>query len=248
MAAAEDDQDDAFADLIERMTDFLDAKTLEFESETDKIVRALDRAVRDSKDVGDVFYAMRIDWLQGVQVFGNSAAWSDDVWDKKSQLDGTFDMFTFDIGKGKGHGHTTSRGYGNDRETGFVVGQGGSGDITTLRGEPVARDGTRRRYDRATQSGAGGPNRPSDYEVGLTNARAQGTFGYDQAADLKVTATRQARPARRPAPRRRPQAARPQPARRPRPQQQRRAPVRRAPPTRRMPARRTSVAPVPSGY
>jgi molecular chaperone GrpE (heat shock protein) len=63
MSHAEDDQDDAFADLIERMTDFYNAKVLEFDSETDKIVRALDRAVRDSKDVGDVFYAMRIEWL-----------------------------------------------------------------------------------------------------------------------------------------------------------------------------------------
>jgi hypothetical protein len=104
-----------------------------------------------------------------VSVFGSSATWSDDVWDKKSQLDGTFDMFTFDIGKGKGHGHTSERAYGNDRETGFVVGQGGSGDISTLPGRPVPKDGTRRRYDRATQSGFGGPNKPSDYAVGLIN-------------------------------------------------------------------------------
>jgi len=102
-------------------------------------------------------------------------------------------MFTFDIGKGKGHGHTNgATGVGNDRETGFVVGNGGSGDISNLRGEPVARDGTRRRYDRRTQSGHGAPNKPSDYAVGDMQNAGEGVYGYDQAADM------QAQPSRRP--------------------------------------------------
>lgn len=100
-----EDQDEAFDDLIERMTDLYEAKLNEFETETDKIVRALDRALRDSKPIYDVFNAMRVDWLQGVSMMGNNAFFNDGIWDK-FQLDGTFDIFTFDIGKGKGHGHT----------------------------------------------------------------------------------------------------------------------------------------------
>ena len=138
MQHAEDDQQEAFDDLVERMTDFLSVKSNEFDDEADKVVRALDRAVRDYKPVGDVFYAMKLDWLAGVSVQGSTAFFSDDVYDKKSALNGLFDIFTFDIGKGKGHGHTSHKGLGNDRETGFVVGndRGGRRDISILRGEP----------------------------------------------------------------------------------------------------------------
>jgi hypothetical protein len=243
MSNAEEDQDDAFADLIERMADFKNAKILEYESETDKIVRALDRAVRDFKQVDEVFYAMRIDWLQGVSIHGTRAVWTDDVWDMKSQMDGTFDMFTFDIGKGKGHGHTTTRGIENDRETGFVVGRGGSGDISTLQGEPVARDGVRRRYDRQTQNGHGAPNRPSDYAVGNEANRARGVYNYNQAADLRIED--QTRRPSRGAPRRAPPRRRAPPSttqvRRSRPT--RRAPPRGAPERRPTQSRPTQAPP-----
>lgn len=55
------------------MTDFKDAKKNEFEVEVDRVTRALERAVRDFKPVDAVLYAMRIDWLMGVNVFGTTA-------------------------------------------------------------------------------------------------------------------------------------------------------------------------------
>ena len=58
-----EDQDEAYDDLLERMEDFYNAKMDEFESETDKVMRAIDRALRDKKPVDEVFYAMRLDWL-----------------------------------------------------------------------------------------------------------------------------------------------------------------------------------------
>ena len=43
------DADEAFEDLEERMQDFYDAKEEELEDEADKVIRALQRAVRDKK-------------------------------------------------------------------------------------------------------------------------------------------------------------------------------------------------------
>lgn len=84
------------------------------------------------------------------------------------------------------------RGPGNDRGTGFVVGNGGggSGETATLPGRPVPKDGIRRRYDRETQSGYGSPNRPSDYALGNRANEQRGTYGYNQAADLGIQPSR----------------------------------------------------------
>lgn len=47
---------------------------------------------------------MRLDWLGGVYISGNSAYFDDDIYDL-SVFDSEFDLFTYDIGHGKGHGH-----------------------------------------------------------------------------------------------------------------------------------------------
>ena len=157
--------------------------------ESDRVIRTLERAVRDFKPVDEVLSGMRLDWLQGVTVSGTSAYFDPDIYDK-GFLDSEFDLFTYDIGHGKGHGHRTtanSRAPGNDRQTGMVVGsRGATGNIDQLPGRPVPVDGVRRRYDKQTQSGHGAPNRDSDYTIALDiNARA-GTYNYNQAADLEI--------------------------------------------------------------
>ena len=63
-------------------------------------MRVLDRAVNDSKRVEDVFYAMRLDWLQGVYINNNAAETDSEVYDL-SYFDSEFDIFTYDIGSGK---------------------------------------------------------------------------------------------------------------------------------------------------
>lgn len=55
------------------MTDFKESKKNEFEVEVDRVTRALERAAREFKPVDEVLYAMRIDWLMGVSVFGTTA-------------------------------------------------------------------------------------------------------------------------------------------------------------------------------
>jgi hypothetical protein len=151
---------------------------------------------------------MRLDWLQGVYISGEEAEFDNEVWDSKV-YDNEFDIFTFDIGHGKGHGHRAGApAPQNDRRTGFVSGaRGADGDISRLNGRPVPVDGKRRRYDKATQSGYGAPKRQSDYELGLENSRAVGQYNYNQAADLgleEVIGGRRGqaprRPSRRPAP------------------------------------------------
>ena len=165
--------------------------------ELDRVTRALERAVDDYKPVEEVLYAMRLDWLQGVYVAGQTAYFDEDIYDL-SVFDTEFDIFTFDIGHGKGHGHRTgTHGPGNDREQGFVVGRGGTGDISELNAEPVPIGGKRGRYDRATQSGHGAPGRPSDYEIGLKAGQKEGAYRYDQAADLHVKQSKR-RPRRAP--------------------------------------------------
>ena len=185
-ANATGDQDSAFSDLEERMQDYQDDRNEALYRETDRVIRALERAVDDFKPIDEVLYAMRLDWLQGVYVAGDTAYYDEDVYDL-SVFDTEFDIFTFDIGHGKGHGHRTgTHGPGNDREQGFVVGSGGNGDISELNGKPTPIGGKRGRYDRATQSGNGAPHRPSNYELGLKAGAKEGAYRYDQAADLMV--------------------------------------------------------------
>lgn len=127
---------------------------------------------------------MRIDWLQGVYVGGTDATFDGDVYDL-TVFDNEFDMFTFDIGRGKGHGHRTDQqGPGNNRDQGFVTGRGGVGDISQLQGEPIPSDGKPGRYDKQTMNGHGPNLRPSDYEIGLRTSQADGAYRYNQAADL----------------------------------------------------------------
>ena len=181
-----EDQSDAYSDLQERMTDYQNDREEALYRETDRVIRALERAVDDYKPVEEVLYAMRLDWLQGVYIAGTTAYFDSDVYDL-SVFDTEFDIFTFDIGAGKGHGHRTgTMGPGNDREQGFVIGRGGTGDISELNAEPQPIGGKRGRYDRQTQSGHGRPGRPSDYAIGLKAGQREGAYNYDQAADLQV--------------------------------------------------------------
>ena len=72
----------------------------------------MQRASREKKPLDEVLHGMRLDWLQGISIGGDTAYFSDDVYDKYSDYDGFFDRFTFDIGKGKGHGHTSTANTG----------------------------------------------------------------------------------------------------------------------------------------
>jgi len=185
--AALADQSDAYSDLEERMQDFLDDRIEAMQNENDKVERILNRATNEGKPVDEVLAALRLDWLAGIYVQGNTASFDDKIFDK-TVYDNEFDIFTYDIGRGKGHGHRdTSEQPGNDRGQGFVVGRGASGDIANLNGRPVPADGKRGRYDRATQSGEG--RAPSNYALGLRSGQADGAYNYNQAADMKLAKT-----------------------------------------------------------
>lgn len=178
------DESDAYSDLEERMNDYHDDRIEALDREAEKVERILERAVEEGKPVDEVLYALRLDWLSGVYVAGTTAYFDSDTYDM-TVFDTEFDMFTYDIGHGKGHGHRNGvQGPGNDREQGFVTGRGGIGEIDTLKGEPVPSDGKRGRYDRVTQSGEG--RKPSMYEIGKRQSNAEGVYNYDQAADLRV--------------------------------------------------------------
>lgn len=184
LASALTDETDAFTDLKERMTDYELDREEALDREKDKVDRILERAIEEGKAVDEVLYALRLDWLAGVYVAGTTAYFDDDIYDL-TIFDTEFDMFTYDVGHGKGHGHRNGvQGPGNDREQGFVTGRGGIGEIDTLKGEPAPKDGKRGRYDRVTQSGEG--RRPSMYEIGKRQSNAEGAYGYNQAADLRV--------------------------------------------------------------
>lgn len=151
--------------------------------EADRVIRVLERAVEDDKPVEDVLYAMRIDWLQGIYVSGTNSYYDNAVYDM-SVFDDEFDLFTYDIGHGKGHGHTNQgvMSPGNLGETGFVVGGGvGDRDIRKLRGKPRSVDGKKRRYDKQTMSGA-----RNDYGRGVAIGQRGGSFGYNEEASLQV--------------------------------------------------------------
>lgn len=76
------------------------------DAEKRKVDRLINRAYEEAKSVRDVFYGMKLDWLSGVFFTApGSTNYDDQIFDD-SVYDHEFDMFTFDIGHGKGHGHT----------------------------------------------------------------------------------------------------------------------------------------------
>ena len=183
-AEATADANEAFEDLKERMEDYKDDRDEALDREEEKVIRILERAVEEGKPVDEVLYAMRLDWLAGVYTAGQTAYFDDDIYDM-TVFDTEFDMFTYDIGHGKGHGHRNGvQGPGNPTEQGFVTGRGGIGNIDQLNGRPTPKDGKRGRYDRVTQSGEG--KVPSMYEIGKRQSNAEGVYNYDQAADKRV--------------------------------------------------------------
>jgi len=195
MEHATADMTEAKEDLISRMNDYLEDRQDAMDIEMSKVIRLVERAVDEGKSVPDVVYGMKLDWLAGVFFQGGDNIIYDDSIFDDHVYDGEFDMFSFDIGHGKGHGHTTHQGAGNSHEIGMVVGRDGSSEIE-MRGEPVARDGTRRRYDQRTQNGHGSRGQPSNYAVGHGHDEADGAHGYNQAADMGVQQTRSSRPSR----------------------------------------------------
>lgn len=64
---------------------------------------------------------MRLDWLQGLYVSGTEVYYDKYTYDM-SVFDSEFDIFTYDIGNGKGHGHTGQANRGQRRNAGFVIG------------------------------------------------------------------------------------------------------------------------------
>jgi len=87
------------------MNDYLEDRIVALTTETDRVTRIFERAVDDKKPVQDVLYAMRLDWLQGIYVSGEDVFYDDLIYDL-TVYDDEFDLFTYDIGHGKGHGHT----------------------------------------------------------------------------------------------------------------------------------------------
>ena len=179
---------------VGRVEDYLTDRNEALDREYQLVIRALDRAQTEGKDVGDVLAAMRIDWLQGVYAHGIESYFDEDIYDM-TVFDNEFDIFTYDMGHGKGHGHTNQANRGQIRsDTGFVIGAGvGGNDLSTLKAAPAPVDGKTRRYDRATLSGNGGNGRVNEYEIGLKQSKADGAFGFDQAAQLGVRQERRVR-------------------------------------------------------
>lgn len=128
----------------------MDDRNDALDRETDRVVRTLERALTDKKPVDEVLYAMRLDWLGGVYISGQTAYFDAEVYDLQV-FDTEFDLFTYDIGHGKGHGHRTGApAPGNDHQQGMVYGNGGTntGDISQLNGDPLPVGGRGGRYDR----------------------------------------------------------------------------------------------------
>lgn len=171
------DANEVRADLQARMIEYQGDRERDMNLEAARVMRVLDRAVTDQKSVADVLYAMRLDWLQGVYVSGETVTFDGNVYDM-SVFDSEFDLFTYDAGSGKGHGHTGQANVGARTNAGFVVGtnEGGKGgrSVDQLRGAPGPVDGKTRRYDRQTLSGG-----RNDYGRGVAQGRKQGAFGYD---------------------------------------------------------------------
>jgi hypothetical protein len=163
-----------------RMVSYRDDRLEALNREEELVNRTIDRAYDEGKPVDEVLYAMRLDWLQGVFVSG-LVAYHDSTMYDLSVFDTEFDIFTYDMGHGKGHGHTNQDNRGIRQEnTGFAVGVGNGGnDLDTLRGAPGPVDGKTRRYDRATLSGNGGNGMPSDHELGTIQAQADGAYGFN---------------------------------------------------------------------
>lgn len=168
-----------------RMAQYRDDRVEALDRESDLVQRTLTRAFEEGKPVDEVLYAMRLDWLQGVFVSGLLAVFDTNTYDLTT-FDTEFDIFTYDMGHGKGHGHTNQGNRGQRREnTGFTVGIGNAGnDLSTLHAAPGPVDGKTRRYDRATLSGDGGNGRISNHELGTIQAQKDGAYGFDQEASL----------------------------------------------------------------
>lgn len=162
------------------MVSYRDDRIEALDREETLVLRTLDRAFEEGKPVDEVLYAMRLDWLQGIYVSGNAAVFDEDVYDL-TYFDTEFDVFTYDMGHGKGHGHTAQGNRGQIQDnTGFVVGVGAAAnDLNELRAAPGPVDGKTRRYDRATLSGNGGNGRLSDYELGTLQSQKDGEYGFD---------------------------------------------------------------------
>lgn len=186
LAGVRDPADNTVVTTNGRMDDYYDDRVEALNREKDLVIRALERAVDEGKDVEAVLAAMRIDWLAGVYVIGTSSFYDDLIYDL-TVFDTEFDIFTYDMGHGKGHGHTNQSNRGQIRsDTGFVIGAGiGGNDLSTLKAAPAPVDGETRRYDRATLNGAP-QGRAGDYELGLRQSQADGAFGFDQAAQQGV--------------------------------------------------------------
>ena len=85
--------------------------------ELQKVERIIRRAEQEGKAVDDVVYGMRLDWLAGIFFAGNDAIYDSEIYDKKAAFGREFDIFTYDIGHGKGHGHRDS--YGSSGSSGY---------------------------------------------------------------------------------------------------------------------------------
>lgn len=179
-AYATTDADEAWTDLQNRMERYRLDREDAMMVETDRVFAILERAVAESKDVADVLFAMRLDWLQGVYVSGSLAYFDSSIYDL-TVFDTEFDLFTYDIGHGKGHGHTNQGAVGNMKTSnGFVKGEGVAGrDISQLSAAPGPVDGKTRRYDKRNLAG-------EDYARGVAEGERAGHFGYNQAAAKQV--------------------------------------------------------------
>lgn len=184
---AQADARDAFEDLLLRMERFLFDRQDALMIETDRVFAIIERALIDSKPVEDVVFAMRLDWLQGLYTSGTTAYFDKTVYDLK-HYDTEFDLFTYDIGHGKGHGHLNQGVMSpHNNNSGMVKGEGIQGnDLETLRGAPGPVDGKTRRYDRQTLGG-------EDYAKGVAEGQRAGSFGYNQAAQMQVRGPQQRR-------------------------------------------------------
>jgi len=113
-------------DLENRLTYLSIDITDQLNYEAEMVKRALERAIVDEKNIVDVVYALRLEFLSGLTYNGTTNVWThtNGIQDL-SMYDTLFDTFHYDIGHGKGTGTgaTYGRGYG----AGHSAGLGGRG-------------------------------------------------------------------------------------------------------------------------
>jgi len=119
------DKNAAYTDLKERIEDYFEDREEALNLELQKVERIIRRAALEGKAVDDVVYGMRLDWLAGIFFAGTNAIYDSEIYDKKKAFGNEFDIFTYYIGMGKGHGHRDARGpnYGEQKSS-YVVGYG----------------------------------------------------------------------------------------------------------------------------